>query len=90
MELSESAHEFSKLILKHFDEKNRRKEETKSVQENEKKEEFPKSISEKYKLDYKKFEGLKDEENERAKEIFENNSYFTQMGCSHDRRKVQT
>lgn len=88
MELSESAYQFSHLILKHFDEKYHNKEESKNMKKEEQLEEKMKTNSEKYNLDYKKFEDLKADENEKAKEILEQNPYLTQMGCSHDRRKV--
>ena len=88
MELSESAYKFSHLILKHFDQKSQNKEEDKNAKEEEQLEEKPKTNSEKYNLNYKKFDELKVDEIEKANEILEQNPYLTQMGCSHDRRKV--
>lgn len=88
MELSESAYQFSHLILKHFDQKYQNKQEDKNANKEEQLEDKPKTNSEKYNLDYKKFDELKVDEIENAKEIFDQNPYLTQMGCSHDRRKV--
>ena len=91
MELSPQALDLANIILKHYD--------IKKPQENEKKEEKetiigndPQDLKTKYSMDYKKFEEVSKENDGKSQEEdpFKTNPYLAQMGCSHDRRKVET
>lgn len=92
MELSPSAFEFSHLVLKYYNTKKPSKTEENKEQdvvEDFKKTE-PVDPKTKYSMDYKKFEELTKENEEKSKtdDPFKDNPYLQQMGCSHDRRKA--
>lgn len=88
MELSENAIDFARLILKHYDKKtpsyNGVEDKSSPLVENQKND-----LRTKYSMDYKKFENLTQAE-ENKEDPLKANPYLAQMGCSHDRRKVQS
>jgi len=92
MELSPQAYEFSQLVLKNYNIQKPPKTETKEEDEsqNPQKIQPPSDPKTKYSMDYRKFEEVSKEADEKkqSEDPFKTNPYLAQMGCSHDRRKV--
>lgn len=94
IEVTQEAFEFSNLLLKYYKPHTHDKHEKKDdlnkelEEENTKIKEEKLDPKEKYSLNYKKFDGLTVKEEEvKVREDVDENAYYQQMACTHDRRK---
>ncbi|EGR30661.1 hypothetical protein IMG5_126420 [Ichthyophthirius multifiliis] len=94
MEVSETAYEFSNIILEEFAgpyRKNILEQQINNIEEKyQNLEQQKKNDTDKYSLNYdQKFNNIKDDEDKQKElqDLIKQNPYLQAMGCSHDRRK---